>query len=103
MKYLITESQLDKTIFKYLDNQDFIQIEDKDDIYFVNSQNDKYCQIRYDISENWCNIDYELIQEIYDFFSLEFGYGEQVISKWVEDTLQMNVKRNSVYLSISTN
>ena len=37
MKYLITESQFDKVIFKYLDNQDFIQIEKDDRIYFVNS------------------------------------------------------------------
>jgi hypothetical protein len=103
MKYLITESQLDKAIFRYLDNQDFIQVKKGDYIYFVNSENDEFAPIRYDKDENWCNIDYELIQEIYDFFSLEFGYGEQVISKWVEDTLQMNVKRNSVYLSISTN
>ena len=29
MKYLITESQFDKVIFKYLDNQDFIKIEKK--------------------------------------------------------------------------
>jgi hypothetical protein len=48
MKYLITESQLDNIIFKYLDNQDFIQIDMNDSIYFVNSEDDKYAQIRYD-------------------------------------------------------
>ena len=48
MKYLITESQFDKMIFKYLDNQDFIQIEKNDRILFVNSEGDEYAQIRYD-------------------------------------------------------
>jgi hypothetical protein len=47
MKYLITESQIDKVIFKYLDNQDFIQIEKGDGVYFVNSEGDEYAQIRY--------------------------------------------------------
>jgi len=47
MKYLITESQLDKVIFRYLNNQNFIQIERNNIIYFVNSEGDKYGQIRY--------------------------------------------------------
>jgi hypothetical protein len=89
MKYLITESQLDRTIFRYLDNQDFIQVEDKDDIYFVNSQGDKYCQIRYDMSDNWSFINYELVDEISSFFSLNDSNSEKIIVRWVGDTLQV--------------
>ena len=89
MKYLITESQLDKAIFKYLDNQDFIQVEDKDTIYFVNSQGDDYSQIRYDMSDNWSFINYELVDEISSFFSLSDSDSEKVILRWVGDTLQV--------------
>ena len=89
MKYLITESQLDRTIFRYLDNQDFIQVEDKDTIYFVNSQDDKYCQIRYDMSDNWSFINYELVDEISSFFSLSDSDSEKIIVRWVGDTLQV--------------
>ena len=63
MKYLITESQLDRAIFIYLDNQDFIQIERKDRIYFVNSEGDEYAQITYDKYDGLCFIDYKLINE----------------------------------------
>jgi hypothetical protein len=91
MKYLITESQFDKAIFKYLDNQDFIQIKKKDIIYFVNSENDEYAQIRYDISDGWCGIYYKLIDEISSFFSLQRSDSEKVIGRWVENTLQMKV------------
>ena len=42
MKYLITESQLDRIIFKYLDNQDFIQIEKNNRIYFITLTEPKY-------------------------------------------------------------
>ena len=90
MKYLITESQFDKVIFKYLNNQDFIQIEKGSNIYFVNSENDQYAQIRYDKNE-WCYINFDLIKEISSFFSLQQSDSEQVIGKWVENTLQMSV------------
>ncbi len=62
MKYIITESQRDKAVFKYLDNQDFIQIEKKDKIYFVNSEGDEYAQIRYNKDDGECLIYYKLIE-----------------------------------------
>ena len=91
MKYLITESQLDRVIFKYLDNQDFIQIEKNDKIYFVNSEDDKYAQIRYDRNDGWCYIRHGLIYEISSFFSLDIYDSKEVIGRWVENTLQMRV------------
>ena len=90
MKYLITESQFDKVIFKYLNNQDFIQIKKRNYIFFVNSEGDKYGQIRYDEDE-WCYISIDLIEEISSFFSLQPYDSEQVIGRWVENTLQMKV------------
>ena len=91
MKYLITESQLDKVIFTYLNNQDFIQIKKNDNIYFVNSEGDEYAQIRFDKYDGWCYIDNDLIREISSFFSLRQSDSKQVISRWVENTLQVSV------------
>jgi len=92
MKYLITESQLDNIIFKYLDNQDFVQFERNDSVYFVNSEGDRYPQIRYDKDDNWCVIYYGLVREISTFFSIKGSYSESLIGRWVENTLQMKVK-----------
>jgi hypothetical protein len=92
MKYLITESQFDKVVFKYLDNQDFIQIEKNDKVYFVNSEEDKYAQIRYDKDDGWCGIYWRLIIEISAFFSMDEDDCESLIGRWVENTLQMKVK-----------
>jgi hypothetical protein len=97
MKYLITESQIDKVIFRYLDNQDFIQIKKGNTIYFVNSEGDEYSQIRYDKSDSWCYVYWTLIEEISSFFSLEQTNAEQVIGRWVENTIQMRV--TDTYLS----
>jgi hypothetical protein len=91
MKYLITESQFDKVIFKYLDNQDFIPIERGDKIYFANSESDEYSQIRYNKEDGWCYVYWTLIEEISSFFSLEQTNAEQVIGRWVENTLQVRV------------
>jgi hypothetical protein len=89
MKYLITESQLDKVIFKYLDNQDFIKIKKNNRIYFINSEGDEYAQIRYD--DELCYINLNLITEISSFFSLGRDESQRVISRWVENTLKMKV------------
>ena len=91
MKYLITESQFDKVIFKYLDNQDFIQIDTNDRIYFVNSKGDVHAQIRYNKSDELCYIKHNLVNEISSFFSLRVSDSEQTIGRWVENTLQMKI------------
>ena len=91
MKYLITESQFDKLIFKYLNNQDFIVTGNDTSLFFVNSDDDKYAQIRYDEDDGWCFIDYDLIGEISSFFSLQRSDSKEVIGRWVENTLQMKV------------
>ena len=91
MKYIITEGQFDNMIFKYLDNQDFIQIKKRDSIYFFNSENDEYAQIRFDNDDGWCGIYYKLIDEISSFFSLGKSDSQKVIGRWVENTLQMKV------------
>ena len=95
MKFIIAESKLEKVIFKYLDNQDFIQIKKEDSIFFKNSEGDEFSQIRYD-KDGWCYIYYELINEISSFFSLKKTDAEQFIGRWVENTLQMKV--NNTYL-----
>ncbi len=91
MKFSITESKLNKVIFNYLNQKRFIKKETKDRIYFINNIDDEYAQIGYDKNDGRCFIYYKLIKEISLFFSMEESDSEQVIGKWVEDTLQMEV------------
>ena len=94
MKYLITESKLEKVIFRYLENQDFIKIKGGNRIYFVNSEGDEYAQIRYDMGDGWCFINENLLEEVSSFFSLEDS--NEVIGGWVENTLQMKVSDTEI-------
>jgi hypothetical protein len=91
MKYLITESQLDNVIFKYLDSKRFTQIEKGNSIYFVKSEGNVYGLIKYDKDNGWCTIRRRLIDEISRFFSLGNFDSEEIIGKWVENTLNMRV------------
>ena len=91
MKYLITESQIDKLIFTYLDNQDFIVKGDDTSLFFINSESDELAQIRYDEDGGVCFINIDLNKEISSFFNLGRDTSQKVISKWVEHTLQMEV------------
>jgi hypothetical protein len=91
MKFLITESKLENIIFKYLDNQDFVKIDKGENIYFVNSENDKLAEIKFNKSNGRCYINYNLVEEISSFFSMKEFDSEQVIGRWVENTLQMKV------------
>jgi hypothetical protein len=96
MKLIITESQKDrvveKLIFKYLDNRNYNQIELGDNIYFVKNIGDKYAEIRFDKSDGWCGISYELASFFSRMMDIEFSYSESIIGRWVEHTLQMEVK-----------
>ena len=85
------KNQINKIIFKYLDNQNFIVTESTDRFYFVNSEGDKYGQISYDKTDGWCYIYYKLIDEISAIFSMGYSDSQEVIGKWVENTLQMRV------------
>jgi hydroxymethylglutaryl-CoA reductase len=87
MKYLITESQFDNIVFKYLDNQDFVVIKMKNRLYYVNSEDDEYAQIRYHPKDRWCTIHYDLVDEVSKFFSLDYGDSINVINKWIENKL----------------
>ena len=90
MKYLITESQFDKVIFKYLDNQDFIRIQYGVNDFFVNSKEDTYAQIKF--NSHRCTIDRKLMTEITSFFSLKNIDSISYISKWVASKTGTNYR-----------
>jgi hypothetical protein len=96
MKLIITESQKDKiiekVIFKYLDKQNYNQLDIKNRIYFVKNIGDQSADIRFDKSDGWCGISYELISFFSRMMGIEDDDIHKVIGKWVEHTLQMEVK-----------
>lgn len=95
MKYVITESQLDKLIFKYLDSKDFITIKLGPNIFFSDSEDSSESQITYDKSVKSCYVSRELLVEISDFFNLNAQDTMKVIGEWITHAQQVEV--NNVF------
>ena len=101
MKLIITESQknkiIEKVIFKYLDKQNYNQLEIDNKIYFVKNIGDQYADIRFNKNSGFCYIHYDLVSFYSRMFSIEDDDSEAIIGRWVEHTLQMEVKYITVF------
>ena len=108
MKYLITESQLDNIIFKFLDNLNYEIIKKIDYtpvkkikssvFYFSNNVNSGYADIVYHTWKGDLFITTELCEMIVSFFSLEYVYdAEFIISDWVSKKINKEVDRRHNY------
>ena len=103
MKYIIKESQIDRIVFKYLDNQDFIIYDDKKKfdsyIHFLNSESDELSQISVYVRNafgevrNWVTVNYDLIEELSKFFSIDKLDCLDIIRDWVSNTLGIKVNK----------
>ena len=82
----------DKIIEKYLTNQNYNQLDIGDDIYFVKNIGDQRAVIRFDKSYSWCLVHHDLVSFFSRMMGVERSYSEEVIGRWVEHTLQMEVK-----------
>ena len=89
MKYLITESQLDKIIFRYLDNQNFVKIKKDKEICFLYSPDDLWAVMRY--MRGKVIINENLTREIQSFFSIDEDDAEILIRDWVSKETGINI------------
>jgi hypothetical protein len=103
MKYLIKESQFDKMVFKYLDNQDFIVVGNSNTLFFINSEDDEKAQIRYNEYDGFCYINHDLKREISSLFSIDIPDSEKIIGKWVENVLDVEITNIGIPGGVSTN
>ena len=89
MKYLIKESQLDKVIFKFLDNQKFVKVKRGKDLFFAYSPDDGWGVIKYDKYRLIINKD--LTSEVMSFFSMDQDDAEISIRDWVSQKINKQI------------
>jgi DnaJ-class molecular chaperone len=98
MKIIISESQeIDvkkKFIFMLLSNKNYNLVEIGDRIYFVKNIGDEKAEIRFDKSDGFCRISYNLISFLSSITGFQESEVKELIGKWVEHTLQMEVTYN---------
>ena len=93
MKYLITESQRDNVIFRYLDKQNFNIVERGASIYFVHSDDDGFARIKYGGkhgNNELCFIFIGLIGKVSSLFSLDRYQSTRIIGQWVKKKLNLD-------------
>ena len=91
MKFSIAENKLDSIIFQYLDSKNFIIRETPYDYYFIENEGDKYGQIMITKYDMVCLIYRKLVEEIESFFSIKTPMASNVLTKYVENTLNIKV------------
>jgi hypothetical protein len=104
MKYLITESQLDKVIFRYLDSQDFIITKTGASIYFSYPE-DESAQIQYGgnhSNNELCFIYKGLIEAISSFFSLNSYQSTRVVGQWVKKNLNLEGQMSNKIMQLKS-
>jgi hypothetical protein len=87
---------IEKVVFDYLKKQDYKLVDDDKNIYFVKNIGDEYADIRFNKSNGWCGISYDLVSFLSMMLSTERYDIQDVIGRYVENTLQMEVTSNYV-------
>jgi hypothetical protein len=90
---------IEKVVFDYLKKQDYKLVDTSDKIFFVKNIGDEYAEIRFDKEDGWCYISRDLVSLLSMMLSTEHSDIQNVISRYVENTLQMEV--TYIYSSIS--
>jgi len=86
MKYLITESQLNNSVFKYLDTQNFFSVEDRGDLYLWESESSwresQYPLISTNVNYDDAFVSCDLITRISDFFPISLDDALLLVGEW---------------------
>ena len=93
MKYIITESQRENAVFRYLDSQDLSILKNGASIYFIHPDNNEFSLIKYggnQANNELCFIFIGLIEEVSSFFSLERYQSTRIIGQWVKKKLHLD-------------
>lgn len=104
MKFIITESQIEKLVVRYLNGLKWKLIKKSEkgyghitkNIYFlVQEGSENFADIRYDRWDGKCYINSDFIEKIGDLFSIDpDGYDDDVtiiITEWLETKLKIQI------------
>ena len=96
MKYLITESQLDNIIFRYLDMQNFYKIRYAGVYVFWESKKTWESGGNILISANRdrseCFVNSDLLVEVATMFSLELSNCLDIIGEWIKTQIDFDIE-----------
>ena len=85
MKFLLTENKIIDVIKHYLDSKNYKQINVHDELIYFYEEGDFLADIVVDADIKFVELNFELTNELKDFFSIDRGLAVEIIRKWVEE------------------
>ena len=94
MDYVVTENQKNKMMMSFLDMMTFIITKGKDEIFLVESEDDKLAQMVYQTKSKKLYINQKVVNSLCNFFSQENSYAcVLVIMHWFEKKYEVKVSK----------
>ena len=94
MDYKITENQKNKLMMSFLDMQNFTRVDKKDEVFVVESEDDKYAKMVYQTKSKKLYINQNVVNSLCEFFSESNSYYcVLIIMSWFEKKYGLTVKK----------
>ena len=94
MKYLITESKLNRLVFDYLNSQEFYRLKYEFGYIFWDSEetwnSGGYILINANRVNKECFVNSDLVVEVSSFFSLDLETALNIIGEWVKTKIDFD-------------
>ena len=94
MKFLITESKLNRLVFDYLNSQEFYKMKYQYGYVFWDSkeswESGGYISINANRVNKECFVNSDLVVEVSSFFSLDFETALDIIGEWVKTKIDFD-------------
>lgn len=84
MKFVITENKIFDVIKKYLDSKDLKKMDTVTKLFFYQEGN-FLADIALDYFDGWAELNFQLVDDIEKFFSINRETATRAIESWIED------------------
>jgi hypothetical protein len=85
MKFIITENKIIDVIKHYLDSKNYKQINVRDALIYFYKEGEFLADIVVDADIKFVELNFELTNELRNFFSIDRGFAVEIIRSWIED------------------
>lgn len=96
MKFIISEEKLSKAYSRFLDLQNFVRDDDRDEMFLFKNEGDEYAMLVYQKKSKKLYIRRKVVETVLNFVSDNYYKSIQIIIDWFEQTYETPVKAHWV-------
>ena len=92
MKFIISEEKLSKAFSRFLDLQNFVRDDSKDEMFLFKNEGDEYAVMVYQKKSKKLYIRKSVVERVLNFVSDNYYKAIQIIIDWFEQTYETQVR-----------